>query len=308
MSEWLAYRLEDFLLFSPRVYWRMFELHNTAFWPLHPATFVAGLAITLFMLRRPQNHGLWVALILAVLWAFVGWSFLWSRYAAINWAVAYVAPAFGLQGLLLTIATVGGLTFDRNDITARLGLLLAVIGLFAYPLLPLLFVRPWTGAEAFGVAPDPTAITTLGVLLAARGRLVPLLFPIPLLWLLMSGLTLRHGRRAGLAAAFGCSCGCPPDPASSRPMMLQRLRHTRPRAMPGSLRYCPLAAALLLIGAVEASAHAFPRPYDLPLPHWLVGAGIAVALSFVAAAGLIGGRISREPGPLRFRGSRRRPY
>ena len=35
MSEWWTYRAEDFLLFSPRVYWRMFELHNTALWPLH---------------------------------------------------------------------------------------------------------------------------------------------------------------------------------------------------------------------------------------------------------------------------------
>jgi hypothetical protein len=28
MSEWWTYRPEDFLLFSPRVYWRMFELQN----------------------------------------------------------------------------------------------------------------------------------------------------------------------------------------------------------------------------------------------------------------------------------------
>jgi len=33
MSEWWTYRPEDFLLFSPRVYWRLFELHNEALWP-----------------------------------------------------------------------------------------------------------------------------------------------------------------------------------------------------------------------------------------------------------------------------------
>ena len=191
MSEWWTYRPDDFLLFSPRVYWRMFELHNAAVWPVHLATLAAGFAIVLLALRRPQRHALWIAFILASLWAFVGWSFLWNRYAPINWAIAYVAPAFGLQALLLTIAAAGGLAFDRKDIAARVGLLLAVIGLFAYPLLPPLFGRPWTGAEAFAVAPDPTAIATLGVLCAASGRLVPLLFPIPLLWLLLSGLTLR---------------------------------------------------------------------------------------------------------------------
>ncbi|MER8826614.1 DUF6064 family protein [Mesorhizobium sp. M0938] len=191
MSEWWTYRLEDFLLFSPRVYWRMFELHNAAFWPLHLLTLASGLAIVLLMLRRPRRHGLWIALILAALFASVGWSFLWSRYAVINWAIAYVAPAFGLQALLLAIGGAhGGLAFDRRDIAGRFGLLLIAVGLVVYPLLPPLFGRPWASAEIFGIAPDPTAIATLGVLLAASGP-VPLLFPIPLLWLLLSGLTLH---------------------------------------------------------------------------------------------------------------------
>ncbi|RWK58148.1 DUF6064 family protein [Mesorhizobium sp.] len=193
MSEWWTYRLEDFLLFSPRVYWRLFELNNAASWPLHLLTLAAGLAIVLLALRRPPGHGLWVAFILAALFAFVGWSFLWSRYAAINWAIAYVAPAFGLQALLLAIggAARGSLAFDRRDIAGRLGLLIAVVGLVVYPLMPLLFGRPWSSAEVFGIAPDPTAIVALGVLLAASGGLVPLLFAIPLLWLLLSGLTLH---------------------------------------------------------------------------------------------------------------------
>ena len=48
MSEWWSYRAEDFLLFSPRVYWRTFELHNAALWPLHFATLAAGLATAFF--------------------------------------------------------------------------------------------------------------------------------------------------------------------------------------------------------------------------------------------------------------------
>jgi hypothetical protein len=34
-------------------------------------------------------------------------------------------------------------------------------------------------------------MATLGVLLLARGRLVPVLLPIPVLWCLLSGLTLQ---------------------------------------------------------------------------------------------------------------------
>ena len=85
----------------------------------------------------------------------------------------------------------GGLAFDVRDVGGWLGLMLAAVGLVAYPLLQPLFGRPWASAEVFGIAPDPTAITTLGILLAAGGRLMPFLLPIPLLWLVLSGATLR---------------------------------------------------------------------------------------------------------------------
>ena len=192
MSEWWTYRPEDFLLFSPRVYWRMFELQNDMLWPLHLVTVAAGLVIVLSLLPRPKHGGGWINLLLAALWAFVAWSFLWNRYAAINWAIIYVAPAFALQAIVLAVAAIirGGLTFDWRDVAGWTGLLLAFTGLVLYPILPPLAGRPWRSVEVFGVAPDPTVILTLGLLLAARGRALPILLPIPLLWCLLSGLTL----------------------------------------------------------------------------------------------------------------------
>jgi hypothetical protein len=49
--------------------------------------------------------------------------------------------------------------------------------------------RPWLQAELFGVAPDPTAIGTLGVLVTAQWRHWELL-ALPLLWCAVSGVTL----------------------------------------------------------------------------------------------------------------------
>ena len=66
MSEWWTYRLDDFLLFSPRVYWRMFELHNAAFWPLQLLTLAAGLIIILLMRGGQESWARWIAFILAV--------------------------------------------------------------------------------------------------------------------------------------------------------------------------------------------------------------------------------------------------
>ena len=192
MSNWWTYRLGDFLLFSPRVYWRMFELHNAALWPVHVLTLAAGCAMVLVMLRPTRSRARWMALALAIIWAFVGSSFLWSRYAVINWAMAYVAPAFALQAaLMLTVGTISnGLVLGRRDAAGSVGLCLAVIGVVVYPLLPPLFGRPWTDAEVFGIVPDPTAIATLGLLLAGNGRLTSILMPIPLLWCMFSGVTL----------------------------------------------------------------------------------------------------------------------
>lgn len=203
MSEWWTYRLEDFLLFSPRAYWRMFELHNAALWPLQLLTLAAGLFLVLLIARRPLGHGRWIVLILAVLWTFVGWSFLWSRYATINWAAAYVAPAFAFEALLLVVAGASrdGLAFDRRGLAGWMGCLLVAFAFTGQPFLAPL-QRSWGSAEIFGTAPDPTAIGTLGLLLFARGKLLPWLFPIPLLWCLLSGMTLWTMRAPEAWAPF----------------------------------------------------------------------------------------------------------
>jgi hypothetical protein len=53
MQEWWSYRPGDFLLFSPRTYWRLFQLANEALWPLQIPVLLIGAAI-LAMLFRPR--------------------------------------------------------------------------------------------------------------------------------------------------------------------------------------------------------------------------------------------------------------
>jgi hypothetical protein len=56
--------------------------------------------------------------------------------------------------------------------------------------------RPWTQAEVFGLAPDPTVIGTLGWLLVQQGRsaasraVLRSLWIVPLLWCAITAATL----------------------------------------------------------------------------------------------------------------------
>ena len=56
MAEGTAYGLSDLLLFSPRVYYRLFELQNQALWPVQILTMFLGLA-GMWLLMRPVRQG-----------------------------------------------------------------------------------------------------------------------------------------------------------------------------------------------------------------------------------------------------------
>jgi hypothetical protein len=191
MSEWWTYRPEDLLLFSERVYWRLFELHNAAVWPAQIVAFGLGAAMFLFVVQpRPQSNRV-AALILAAAWMFVAWAFLWNSYATINWAARWAAPLFVFEALLL--AWIGGLrgALEWRGPGNALGLALFLYALAVHPLIAVFAGRPLAAAEVFGVAPDPTVIATLGLVAMAKGRGVSLLLVVPLAWCAASWLTLR---------------------------------------------------------------------------------------------------------------------
>jgi hypothetical protein len=202
MSAWLSYSLEDFLLFSPRVYWRMFELHNRTVWPGQGVALLFGLAVLALLLRpRPWSDWL-IAAGLGLAWAWVAWSFLWLRYATINWAIANVAPLFVLEAVMLMLAKG---TADRplfnidRSVAAGIGLTFYLYALVLLPLVPLIEGRTLRSAEVFAIAPDPTAIATLGLLTLAPVRNALLLGIIPAAWCLASWATL-HTMGSSLAA------------------------------------------------------------------------------------------------------------
>lgn len=192
MSEWHTYALSDFLLFSPRTYYRLFELYNAAVWPLHVPALCLGAAIMVLLLREGAAAGRWIAAILAACWAWVGWAYHLERYATINWAADWLAAGFGLQAaLLLWIGVARGRLAVGSAArpSSRAGLALVAFAVAAQPMIGLLAGRSWAQVEVFGIAPDPTAVATLGALLCTGPRLPWILLLLPILWCAASGAT-----------------------------------------------------------------------------------------------------------------------
>ncbi|MYL23106.1 MFS transporter permease [Halomonas alkaliantarctica] len=193
MSEWTSYRPGDLLMFSLRVYERLFVMHNQALWPAQFLALALGVAI-LYALLRPTAWRVRLAFAaLALSWVFVAWAFLWQRYAPINLGIPYVVPFFVLHGLLLALWAIKGAfeLQDRWSVSRIIGVGLFLYALVLHPLLALPFGRGLMGAEVFALTPDPLAIATLGTIAMLKpSRWRWALAVIPALWCLASGLTL----------------------------------------------------------------------------------------------------------------------
>ena len=72
-----------------------------------------------------------------------------------------------------------------------IGLALLLYALVLSPFVAVLAGRPFRAAEVFGIAPDPNAIATLGVVsMASNGTAAWSLLVVPAAWCLVSGATL----------------------------------------------------------------------------------------------------------------------
>jgi hypothetical protein len=192
MSEWWTYRPSDFMMFSPRAYWRLVEQYNGDLWPAQLVGVAAGLVL-LWLAAVPRSvASRIVAASLAIAWLWVGWAFHWQRYATINWAAEYFAVVFWVQAMLLVILGV----FQRDGQlqpsagVPNLGWTLAVCGVVLYPLAGLAAGRPWSQAEVFGVMPEPTALASLGLLLSGGQPYAKALSILPALSFLVGMTTL----------------------------------------------------------------------------------------------------------------------
>jgi len=187
MSEWWTYRPSDFLMFSARTWTRLVGSWNEALWPWQGAMVAVALLMMAAAAGDPRRERPWAIAVLAVAWAWVGWAFHWERFADVNTGARWFALAFGVQAALLLAL---GLRSAGAPPTAMRGVGLALAALaLIYPLIAPLSGRGWSQAEVVGAMPEPTALFTIGLLLALPQRHRALLLAIPVLALSVGGTT-----------------------------------------------------------------------------------------------------------------------
>jgi hypothetical protein len=180
------------LPFTADVLYSSFEAYNRALWPLPILAFVLALAAILLTLRPVRGGDRAIGALLAIAWLWVGVGYHLLHHAAIDFSAPLYGVFFVVQGLLLAwgAAVRDRLAFRfRADSFGCAGLALALGATILWPIANGLLGFGWQSVRLVGLAPAPTTIFTLGLLLLIDGRTPLYLAIIPVLWTLVAGAT-----------------------------------------------------------------------------------------------------------------------
>lgn len=176
--------------FTREVFLGLFEQYNAAIWPAQLAAYGLGLLVLLSALKPYKGSGRLIAAVLAAAWIWNGVAYHMLYFATLVWAAWAFGFLFVVQGLLFLGTGVlrGRLAFRfQGGAVGWAGLALALFAMAAYPLIGALTGQGLPRIPPFGLAPCPTVIFTLGMLLMAEPRVPLHLLVIPLLWSVVGG-------------------------------------------------------------------------------------------------------------------------
>lgn len=181
----------------------VFQTYNAAIWPLQVVMFgLALIAIASIWGKWPIGARL-VPAILGTMWAINSIGYHYSHFRVINPAATLFAAIFLVQASLLGFcaATRGHLQFAiKRDGRTFAGFAIIIYAVAIYPILGMLAGHGLMKGPMLGVAPCPTTIFTIGILVLARGKWVAWLSIIPILWSLIGWLAAFQ---LGMSEDFG---------------------------------------------------------------------------------------------------------
>ncbi len=177
--------------FTVDEFFAVFAAYNAAIWPLQIIAYLAGLLV-LVLLRRPSKRSdTMILLALAAMWAVNGIGYHLLHFAPINPAAWFFALLFVAQAALLAASPYvwrDRIIFGaRRSLVTALGVFLMLFALIGYPALGFLAGHRYPAVPMFGVAPCPTAIFTIGVLMLGDWKVTRWLLIAPVLWSFIGG-------------------------------------------------------------------------------------------------------------------------
>jgi hypothetical protein len=191
----LPFTLDQFL--------SVFERYNRALEPAPFFAYVFGAVALVFACRGGRLPGRLVLGTLALFWAVCGAGYHLTFFRAISPAAIAFGVLFLAQAALLLRAALRreapafGLHASARHVAA---LALAVYALAAYPRISAAVGHEYPRAPVFGVAPCPTTIFTIAVLLLAEPRPSGTLLAIPIAW---SVVGLSAAVQLGMTEDYG---------------------------------------------------------------------------------------------------------
>lgn len=196
--------------FTVEQFFEVFKNYNEAIWPAQILAYVLGILALVLAWRQGKISDRLIGGILAVFWLWIGVFYHILHFSAINPAAMVFGIVFILQGLLFFVV---GTLLDKLTFrfTAKplpvIGAICILYAMVIYPVLGVCFGHTYPAAPMFGVAPCPTTIFTIGILLWTTSRVPGYLLVIPFLWSLVgmsAAISLRVPQDYGLVISVVC--------------------------------------------------------------------------------------------------------
>lgn len=171
--------------FTVEQFFDLFARYNLDLWPWQLVAIAAGLLVVALLSRETRLTAVITLAVLSTMWLVNGIGYHWLYFATINPAARLFAAVFVLEAVLLAAAILlwPDLRFRVDGSAASVfGAVLIVYAVAIYPALGWWAGHRYPAMPMFGVAPCPTTLFTLGLLLQAPWRTARWLVAIPTLW------------------------------------------------------------------------------------------------------------------------------
>ena len=176
----LPFTVEDFL--------QVFVSYNESVWPVHLVAYALGIWSVYLAVTAGWKSKKNINRILSLLWIWIGFVYHILFFTAINGAAYFFGALFILQGLIFLTGNRAESLLSYKfqwDIYGITGLLMILYAMIIYPVLGHLLGHQYPEAPVFGLAPCPTVIFTLGLMLWTSGKVSYRFIVIPFLWSLV---------------------------------------------------------------------------------------------------------------------------